>query len=46
MLEIDPYGNSLFSLRGSAACASAEIDLQKMRQFREKFPVLKDADVF
>ena len=43
---IDPYGNSLFSLRGSAACASAEIDLQKMRQFREKFPVLKDADVF
>lgn len=43
---IDPYGNNLFSLRGSAACASAEIDLQKMRQFREKFPVLKDADVF
>ena len=43
---IDPYGNSLFSLHGSAACASAEIDLQKMWQFREKFPVLKDADVF
>lgn len=43
---IDPYGNSLFSLHGTPGCDLAEIDLQKMRQFREKFPVLKDADVF
>ncbi|MBO4674012.1 MAG: amidohydrolase [Bacteroidaceae bacterium] len=44
-LLVDPYGNT------AAACPldedsaiTVELDLQKLRDFRRKFPVLKDAD--
>ena len=42
---IDPYGNTLSSCTdGKAGTASVEIDVDGLRRFREKFPVLRDAD--
>ena len=43
---IDPYGRHLAICADSCECeASAEIDMEALEAFREKFPVLKDADI-
>jgi predicted amidohydrolase len=40
-----PYGNVIAAApSGSEAVVTAEFDMDKLRQFREKFPVLKDRD--
>ncbi len=42
---IDPYGNTLATCDMGEECAvSAEVDMEALRAFREKFPVLNDAD--
>ena len=42
---IDPYGKAMASCADNTECeATAEIDMQALEAFREKFPVLKDAD--
>lgn len=42
---LDPYGRLMASCdRGCECEASAEIDIEDLEAFREKFPVLKDAD--
>ena len=45
---IDPYGRNVISLNssGHAQTASAEIDMEMLARFRNKFPVLEDADNF
>ena len=44
---IDPYGRTLAACReGVADQAAADIDLPLLEAFREKFPVLEDADSF
>ncbi len=43
---IDPYGKTIASCeRNKEEAASAEIDMAELEAFRERFPVLKDADV-
>ena len=43
---IDPYGKTLAACEMNQECeASAEVDMDKLNAFREKFPVLNDADV-
>ena len=43
---IDPYGKTLAACAMGEECeASAEVDMEKLRAFRKKFPVLDDADV-
>ena len=40
-----PYGNVVAAApNGSEAVVTAEFDMEKLRAFREKFPVLKDRD--
>ena len=42
---IDPYGNTLATCdMGEECAASAEVNMEALRAFREKFPVLNDAD--
>ena len=42
---IDPYGKVTATCADNTECeATAEIDMQALEAFREKFPVLKDAD--
>lgn len=42
---IDPYGKTIASCpRGEECEATAEVDMEKLAAFREKFPVLNDAD--
>ena len=42
---IDPYGKAMATCADNTECeATAEIDMQALEAFREKFPVLKDAD--
>lgn len=42
---IDPYGKSLVTCtHGEQSEATATIDMEKLEAFREKFPVLRDAD--
>lgn len=42
---IDPYGKTIASCpRGEECEAMAEVDMEKLAAFREKFPVLNDAD--
>ncbi len=44
---IDPYGKDLAACPdGSASEATAEVSMEKLAAFREKFPVLGDADPF
>ena len=44
---IDPYGKTLGACAWEKEdSATAEIDLQKLEAFRQKFPVLDDADAF
>ena len=44
---IDPYGKTLAACADGTACeAMADIDLTVLEAFREKFPVLDDADPF
>ena len=43
---IDPYGKAMATCADNTECeATAEIDMQALEAFREKFPVLKDADL-
>ncbi len=43
---IDPYGKTLAACEMNQECeASAKVDMDKLNAFREKFPVLNDADV-
>ena len=43
---IDPYGKYIASCaRGEECEATAEADMESLRAFREKFPVLNDADI-
>ena len=42
---IDPYGKTIASCADNQECeASAEIDIETLEAFRQKFPVLNDAD--
>lgn len=42
---IDPYGKTLAACTmGEECAASAEVNMEALRAFREKFPVLNDAD--
>ena len=42
---IDPYGKTIASCADNQECeASAEIDIEDLEAFRQKFPVLNDAD--
>jgi predicted amidohydrolase len=44
---IDPYGKTIAACATGEECeASAEVDMQSLEAFREKFPVLNDADEF
>ncbi len=44
-LLVDPYGNTSAACPLDEDCAiTVELDLQHLRDFRRKFPVLKDAD--
>ena len=43
---IDPYGRAITECASGEECeATAEIDMEALEAFREKFPVLKDADI-
>lgn len=43
---IDPYGQAMASCPDNTECeATAEIDMAALEAFREKFPVLHDADI-
>ena len=43
---IDPYGLTIASCADNTECeATAEVDMVALEAFREKFPVLKDADI-
>ena len=44
---IDPYGRTLAACTPDEACeASAEVNMEKLEAFRQKFPVGEDADAF
>ena len=44
---IDPYGKTMVACTMGEECeASAEVEMDKLEAFREKFPVLSDADKF
>ncbi|MES2627739.1 MAG: amidohydrolase [Bacteroidota bacterium] len=43
---IDPYGEYLVEPTDAEGVFSAHLDKDKLMDFREKFPVLKDADLF
>ncbi len=44
---VDPYGRTIAACeRSKEEAATAEVDMPKLEAFREKFPVLKDADCF
>ena len=43
---VDPYGKTIAACTMGEECeASAEVDMEKLKAFRKKFPVLDDADV-
>ena len=43
---IDPYGKRIAACAKGEECeATAEVDMESLRAFREKFPVLNDADI-
>ena len=43
---IDPYGRTIAACADNTECeATAEVDMVALEAFREKFPVLKDADI-
>jgi predicted amidohydrolase len=43
---IDPYGKQIATCADSVECeATAEVDMAALEAFREKFPVLRDADI-
>ena len=44
---IHPYGKAMAELRGGeSGCVSAELDMEWLSGFRDKFPSLRDADKF
>ncbi len=46
-LCIDPYGKTLAECeRGKAGSVTVELDMDSLEAFRQKFPVLEDADEF
>lgn len=46
-MAADPYGKVIADCgQGAESAAEAEIDMEKLRAFRKKFPVLADADRF
>jgi predicted amidohydrolase len=43
---IDPYGKHIATCTDGVECeATAEVDMAALEAFREKFPVLRDADI-
>ena len=43
---IDPYGKHIATCADGVECeATAEVDMEALEAFREKFPVLRDADI-
>ena len=45
-MVIDPYGKTITSCEdGKEMSASAEIDMDMLEAFRQKFPVLNDSDI-
>ena len=43
---IDPYGKTIAACADNTECeATAVVDMEALEAFREKFPVLKDADI-
>ena len=43
---IDPMGNEIRRMDSTPGIMTCELDLEKLRDFREKFPAWKDADSF
>ena len=43
---IDPMGNEIHRMDSSPGILSCELDLEKLKDFRKKFPAWKDADSF
>ncbi|MGN0201504.1 MAG: nitrilase-related carbon-nitrogen hydrolase [Candidatus Cryptobacteroides sp.] len=43
---VDPYGRAEECAEGKACALTSEIDLELLREYRQKFPVLKDRDDF
>ena len=44
---LDPYGNTVASCPDSTECECAgELDMKMLQDYRAKFPVLEDADIF
>jgi len=43
---IDPIGNEIHRMDSSQGIMTCELDLEKLRNFRKKFPAWKDADSF
>ena len=44
---LDPYGNPVASCPDSTQCeCSGELDMKMIQDYRAKFPVLEDADIF
>lgn len=44
---IDPYGHTLGACKdGEEGEVTADIDMEELERFRQKFPVLDDADAF
>lgn len=43
---VDPYGRTIATCADNTECeATAEVDMEALKAFRKKFPVLKDADI-
>lgn len=45
-MAVDPYGRTVTDLGATAGAAVFEPDVEALRRFRHKFPVLADADAF
>ena len=44
---LDPYGNPVAACQDSTECeCSGELDMKMLQDYRAKFPVLEDADIF
>lgn len=44
---VNPYGKTIAACMMNEECeATAEVDMEKLLAFREKFPVLNDADIY
>ena len=43
---VDAYGNCVAQCGADEGFATAELDMERLREFRQKFPVLEDRDNF